>query len=184
MFKIILLICAVFLSSQIKIHTFKIKKNSIEIKSNLTSLTRSLSADYRSNGEFRYSIESFKYEFSKLNKKLNTNVFNEIIRVNYICFYSKMRSDSIGSVEVEEWIFNNSSNAQKAFSKFHKYKRMRFYPPPLAPMNWLIYLKDERVYVLSNDNFHRYPTQQSQYSKWIIDNLFDGKATEIIEIHK
>jgi hypothetical protein len=190
MYKIIILFISFFVigrtysQDEIKIHSFKLKRPVTETKSNLIILTHTLSNSFKSCGDNRNIDKLYEYIFSGLNRKMRTKIFAKVWLGNFICFSSKSNSDSVGYVKVEEWTFNSCSNAKKVFHNFNKYKKMRLNPPPLAPMNWLIYLKDERVYVLSNDNFHRYPSQQSQYSKWIIDNLFDGKATEIIEIHK
>ena len=85
---------------------------------------------------------------------------------------------------VEELIFENIESSKKAFSKLNVYKKLQLNPSPLAPLNWLVFLKKERILILSSESFHKYPTQQTKYRSWILDNLFDGISQEVIEIHK
>lgn len=180
----ILLANDIFCQKQITIHTFELKKGRNEIKSNLTSLINTLNGDYKSCGEYLKSKEIYTLKFSELNKKINTNSFNKISKVNLICFYSELKSDTIGSIIVEELIFDNSDYSKKAFNKFYLYKKINLNPPPIAPMNLLIFLKNERILILSSESFHRYPKQLNKYSKWILDTLFNGIPQETIEIHK
>jgi hypothetical protein len=166
----------IFCQKEILIEQIELKEESSKNSSDINKLANKLSKDFQSCGKTPDIKKSYQWKFTDLNKNLSTIVFNKIEKVNKVCFYSKSKNDSIGSINIEEY--------KNAFDKLKVYSKKKSSRPALAPINKFVFLDKNKIIVLSSESFHKYPKEKERYIKWIIDTLFNGKSQDIIELHK
>ena len=140
--------------------------------------------DYYNCGRYSKTKSVYSNHFMKMNKILKTDVFNKIQEVNFMACCPKKANKSNLTIKFEEYIFNNSKNALSCFNELKKYKKIKLQKPPIAPLNWLVFIKENRIFILSSEEFHKKNQLQNFYKEAIVSSIFQGQIPEVIEIHK
>jgi hypothetical protein len=170
--------------SSAKIYSRDISKTKVAPISELEKLMPIIEKGYLDGSSFPKTKENYVNVFSDWNKKMKTKAFKKVVQVNFIDARPKNKANKKIAIRIEEFIFSDAKNAKTAFDKFNVYKELKLAPPPIAPLNWYVFLKEEKVFLLSAEEIQQSPFLQKYYKDMIINNLYNKKQTEIIEIHK
>jgi hypothetical protein len=181
--------CAFTLFAQTKqvpatIYSYDIGKTKVAPMSALEKLMPIIEKGYFDGSSFPKTKENYVNTFSDWNKKMKTKAFKKVIQVNFIDARPKNKANKKIPIRIEEFIFSDAKNAKTAFDKFNVYKELKLDVPPITPLNWYVFLKEDKIFLLSAEEINQSPFLQKYYKEMIINNLFNKKQTEIIEIHK